>query len=112
MAACLIGNSILTRAITTVSDEAAHHLARLLPNVLCNAQHCLQPDIRPRKELNMKANVYHEEGRASHLPQLNAAGKPTPPQTRVPPKAGSAKWRIAAMLLLSAIPLAAGAFRL
>ena len=36
--------------------------------------------------------------------------KPTP--TRVPAKAGSAKWLIAALLLLSVIPLAGGAFRL
>lgn len=36
--------------------------------------------------------------------------KPTP--TRVPAKAGSAKWLIAALFLLSSIPLAAGAYRL
>lgn len=59
----------------------------------------------------MKENVY-DEGRASHMPQLNGVGKPTPPQTRTPAKAGSAKWRVAALLLLSAIPLTAGVFRL
>ena len=59
----------------------------------------------------MKANVY-DEGRVPHVPQLNAVGKPRPPQTRVPAKAGSAKWLVAALLLLSAIPLTAGAFRL
>lgn len=37
----------------------------------------------------MNANVY-DEGRASHVSQLNAVGKPTPPQTRAPAKAGSA----------------------
>ena len=46
------------------------------------------------------------------VPQLNAVGKPTPPKTKAPAKAGSAKWLVAALLLLSAIPLAAGAFRL
>jgi uncharacterized membrane protein len=59
----------------------------------------------------MKANVY-DEGQAPHVPQLNKVGKPKPLQTRAPAKAGSAKWLIAALLLLSAIPLAAGAYRL
>jgi len=59
----------------------------------------------------MKENVY-DEGRAHQMPQLNGLGKPPPPQTRVPAKAGSAKWLVAALLVLSAIPLAAGAFRL
>ena len=59
----------------------------------------------------MKANVY-DEGRAPDVPQRNAVGKPTPQKTKAPAKAGSAKWLVAALLLLSAIPLAAGAFRL
>jgi uncharacterized membrane protein len=37
-------------------------------------------------------------------------GKPAPP--KAPAKAGSAKWLVAALFLLSAIPLTAGAFRL
>lgn len=62
----------------------------------------------------MKANVYnvYDEGRGPNVPQLNAVGKPMPPKTKAPAKAGSAKWLIAALLVLSAIPLAAGAFRL
>jgi hypothetical protein len=59
----------------------------------------------------MKANFY-DEGRALKVPQRNGVGNPTPPPNRVPAKAGSAKWLIAALFLLSAIPLAAGAFRL
>jgi uncharacterized membrane protein len=59
----------------------------------------------------MKANVY-AEARASQVPQLKGVGQPTPPQTSAPAKAGSAKWLVAALLLLSAIPLTAGAFRL
>ncbi len=60
----------------------------------------------------MKANVYNE-GRAPDVPQRNESGKPTSQKTRAPAKAGSAGWRVAAALLvLSAIPLAAGAFRL
>ena len=59
----------------------------------------------------MKANVY-DEGRAPAVPQLNAVGKPTSRKPKAPAKAGSAKWLIAALLLLSAIPLTAGAFRL
>jgi hypothetical protein len=69
--------------------------------------HCLYPP----KELNMKATVY-DQGRGSDVPQLNEVGKPTPQKTKAPIKAGSATWLVAALLLLSAIPLAAGAFRL
>lgn len=59
----------------------------------------------------MKANVY-DEGQASLVPQMNKVGKPTPRQTRAPSKAGSAKGLVAALLILSVIPLAGGAFRL
>ena len=59
----------------------------------------------------MKANVY-DKGRGPDVPQLNAVGKPPSQKTKAPTKAGSAKWLVAALLLLSAIPLAAGAFRL
>ena len=65
----------------------------------------------------MKATVY-DEGQSHHVPQSNAigavgaAGKPTPPKSKRSAKAGSAKWLIAGLLLLSAIPMAAGAFRL
>jgi hypothetical protein len=69
----------------------------------------------PSRELNMnmKANTY-AEGHATQVPQQNGVGRPIPPQTRPKAKAGSgsAKWLIVALLLLSAIPLAAGAFRL
>ncbi len=57
----------------------------------------------------MKANLY-AEGRAPAGPQPNMVGKPAPP--KAPAKAGSAKWLVAALFLLSAIPLTAGAFRL
>jgi uncharacterized membrane protein len=63
------------------------------------------------KELKMKANVY-DEGRAPDVPQRNEVGKPTSQKTKAPAKAGSAAWLVAALLVLSAIPLAAGAFRL
>jgi uncharacterized membrane protein len=59
----------------------------------------------------MKTNVY-DEGQAFQVPQLNAVGKPTLPKARVPKKAGSAKWLVTSLILLSVIPLAAGAFRL
>jgi uncharacterized membrane protein len=59
----------------------------------------------------MKANVY-DEGRAPAVPQLNDAGKRTSQKTKAPSKAGSPKWLVPALLLLSAIPLTAGAFRL
>ncbi|HEX8231112.1 MAG TPA: DUF2306 domain-containing protein [Chloroflexia bacterium] len=62
----------------------------------------------------MKANTsnVYDAGLAPGLPQLNEAAVPTPPKSKAPAKAGSAKWLIAGLLVLSAIPLAGGAFRL
>ena len=57
----------------------------------------------------MNANVYDED-RVPDLPQRDGLGKPNKP--KAPAKAGSAKRLVAALLLLSAIPLATGAFRL
>jgi uncharacterized membrane protein len=68
-------------------------------------QHCLHQS----KELTMNANVYDED-RVPDLPQRDGLGKPK--QSKAPARAGSAKGLVAALLLLSAIPLAAGAFRL
>ena len=59
----------------------------------------------------MKANLY-VAGRAAEQPRHNELGTPASPQTKARPRAGSAKGLIAALLLLSAIPLTAGAFRL
>ena len=59
----------------------------------------------------MQAKDYGE-GRAPDVPQLNAVGKPASRKTKSPAKAGSAKWLVPALLVLSAIPLAAGAIRL
>jgi uncharacterized membrane protein len=68
-------------------------------------QYCLHPS----KELTMNANMYDED-RVPDLPQRDGLGKPK--QSKAPARAGSAKGLVAALLLLSAIPLAAGAFRL
>ena len=57
----------------------------------------------------MNANVYDED-RAPDGSQRDGLGKPKQP--KAPAKAGSAKGLVAALLLLSAIPLANGAFRL
>jgi hypothetical protein len=57
----------------------------------------------------MNANI-SDEGRALDVPRLNEGGKPPPPKTKVPAKAGSAAWLIAGLLVLSAIPLVIGAF--
>ena len=57
----------------------------------------------------MNANVYDED-RFPDLPQRDGLGKSKQP--KAPAKAGSAKGFVAALLLLSAIPLANGAFRL
>jgi hypothetical protein len=57
----------------------------------------------------MHANI-SDEDRAPDVPQRNELGKPK--KSKAPLKARSVKWLVAALLLLSAIPLASGAFRL
>ena len=59
----------------------------------------------------MQANV-SDEGRAPAVPQLNDGGKPRSKKPHAAAKAGSAVWLMIALLVLSAIPLAAGALRL
>jgi hypothetical protein len=59
----------------------------------------------------MKATV-SDEGRASDVLRLNEGGKTPSQKPKAPTKATSAKWLVTALLLLSAIPLAAGVFRL
>ena len=59
----------------------------------------------------MKANV-SDQGPVPDVPLRTAGWQPTPQKPKAPIKAGSAAWLIAALFLLSAIPLAAGTFRL
>ena len=58
----------------------------------------------------MNAHVF-DEGRAAG-PQRTAGGKPPPQKAKGPAKARSAAWLVSALLVLSAIPLINGAFRL
>src|SRR4051794_3138526 len=59
----------------------------------------------------MKANVY-DAGRAPAGPPRTTVGNPSSPPTKARTKAGSARWLVAGLFLLSAIPLTAGAVRL
>lgn len=59
----------------------------------------------------MNANIY-DAGRAPAGPRPNEVGQPMPSKTKARAKAGSARWLVAALLLLSVIPLAGGVFRL
>jgi hypothetical protein len=61
----------------------------------------------------MKADTYNE-GRAPivQLNEVGAVGRPASQRNKASTKAGSAKWLIAGLLVLSAIPMVAGAFRL
>ncbi|MFC5467306.1 DUF2306 domain-containing protein [Cohnella suwonensis] len=59
----------------------------------------------------MKVNVY-DDGRAHDELRLNKAGKPTSRKPKAPANAGSTKRLVAALLLLSVVPLVFGAFRL
>ncbi len=60
----------------------------------------------------MKANVY-DKGRATDMPQFNESGKPMLQKAKTSARSGAAGWLVvAALLVLSIIPLVAGAFRL
>ena len=60
----------------------------------------------------MKANVY-DEGSALDVPQLNEFGKPAPQKAKAPARTGWAEWLVvAALIMLSFIPITSGAFRL
>jgi uncharacterized membrane protein len=59
----------------------------------------------------MNAHV-SDQGRVPAGPQRTAGGKPPSPKPKAPAKGGSAVWLVVGLLVLSAIPLAAGAFRL
>jgi uncharacterized membrane protein len=60
----------------------------------------------------MKANVY-DKGRATDMPQFNESGKPMLQKAKTSARSGATGWLVvAALLVLSIIPLVAGAFRL
>jgi len=68
--------------------------------------------VHASKELNMNAHV-SDQGSVPDVPQRTAGGQPTPQRPKAPIKAGSSAWLIpAGLIMLVAIPLAAGAFRL
>jgi uncharacterized membrane protein len=99
--------SIVTHSITIGSDAAA-------PPGPVSSKRAMQRTphgVHSSKELNMNAHV-SDQGLVPDVPQRTAGGQPTPQKPKVPAKAGSAAWLITALLLLSAIPLAAGTFRL
>lgn len=70
-----------------------------------------QPYPNLSKELNMKATAYDQD-RVPDVRPPDEPGKSASQKTSVPAKAGSAAWLVPALLVLSAIPLAAGAVRL
>jgi len=59
----------------------------------------------------MNANIL-DHSSASDLPQRSEPGAPMPRKPKAPIKAHSAKWLVAALLLLSALPLTFGVVRL
>ena len=59
----------------------------------------------------MNAHIL-DHGSASNLPQRSEPGAPMPQKPKAPIKAHSAKWLVAALLLLSALPLTFGVVRL
>jgi uncharacterized membrane protein len=70
------------------------------------------PCVNLSKELQMKVDVYDKD-RTPDGPQPNELGKPTLQKAKTPARGIAAEWLVvAALLVLSAIPVAAGAFRL
>ena len=59
----------------------------------------------------MQAKI-SDAGQGPAVPQPNERGNPTPPKPRASAKAGKAPWVVAALIVLSSIPLAGGAHRL
>jgi len=59
----------------------------------------------------MQANL-SDTGRAPTMPPSDEPGRPPSRKAGAPTRTGSAAWLITALLVLSALPLAAGAFRL
>jgi uncharacterized membrane protein len=60
----------------------------------------------------VQVNSY-DDGRTLGMPQPNEPGTPAPHKAKTPARTGSAGWLVvAALLVLSAIPITAGAFRL
>lgn len=60
----------------------------------------------------MKANAY-DKSHVPDMPQLNETGKPAPRKAKAPARTGPAGWLVpAGLIVLSAIPLVVGAFRL
>jgi hypothetical protein len=107
MVACLIATSIGALIITADGDTASP------PGLMSSecAVKCTPHRVYPSKESNMKANVY-DEGRVPAVPPLPKVGKPLSRKPIAAAKAGSAVWLMTALLVLSAIPLGAGAFRI
>jgi uncharacterized membrane protein len=59
----------------------------------------------------MNAHVY-DEGQVPAVGRLKEGGFPPSQKPKAPAKRGSARWLVAGLILLSVVPLAAGAFRL
>lgn len=59
----------------------------------------------------MKMNI-KDEGQVTDVSQQNDIGKSKPLNSEAPPKGFSSKWLISALLVLSFVPILAGAFRL
>jgi uncharacterized membrane protein len=100
-------SAIVTLSIPIGRDDAASPGPLSSQRAVNRTQHCLHLS----KELTMKANV-SDQGPVPDVPLRSAGWQPTPQKPKAPIKAPSAAWLIAALLLLSAIPLAAGTFRL
>src|SRR5918997_2670379 len=107
VAACLTRYTIVTKIVTDDGDAA-------LPRGPVSSERAVQRTphgVHPSKELNMNAHV-SDEGRVPAVGRLNQGGKPPSQKPQASAKAGSARWLVSVLLVLSAIPLASGAFRL
>jgi uncharacterized membrane protein len=99
--------SKVTIEITTSGDDLSPYCAVSSVRAVKRTQQYMNI---PR-ELKMKANIY-DEVQSARVSPLNEAGKSPSPKPKARGKARSAMRLVAALLVLSAIPLAAGVFRL
>ena len=108
MIACLLLNEIVTLMSTTDGDDTSP--PDLFSSEPAVKHTCTAQDLW--KGLTMNGTVINKL-RVPKVHSLGEPGNPAPQKNNAPAKARSAKWLVpAGLIMLSAIPLTAGAFRL
>src|SRR5919199_99894 len=107
VAACLTKYTLVTEIMTADGDADSPRGPVPSKRAVQRTPH----GVHPSKELSMNVHVA-DEGRVPAVGRRDQGGQPPSRNPKVPAKAASARWLIAGLLVLSAIPLINGAFRL